>query len=218
MPHSAWQNNLVSLLRENNLEIKTENPTKFKNGIKYALSPSVEFKDLKGVGSPISNKESRYKGWISPKEPETQSLLKNLKRYICEKLELDFDEEKPVSLTLYNYPNYLHPLSACYPFCEKVNESIGSGAKPLCLRTWVYNDIHRTKGEINKNVIEKPWFNLPVYGSVALSEVSGKISSIYVTNETPPSVKFWCNVDYGVVEPNIANDKFSDRDFMNLVE
>lgn len=217
MPHPAWQTNLTNLLQKNALEVKTESGTKFKNGIKYVLSPSVEFKDLKGIGSPISNKDSRYKGWISPKDLETQNLLKDLKRYVCRKLDVDFDEQKPVSLTLFNYSNYLHPVSSCYPFCEKANEATGTGDKPLCLKTWVYNDIHKTKGKLNKNVIEKPWFNLPSYASMALSEVTGKISSVYVTNDTPCSIKFWCNVDYGVAEPNISNDKFSDKDFMSLV-
>lgn len=205
----TWQTNLSNLLRDNSLKVKTENGTSINEGVKYVLSPPIEFKNLKGLGCPISNEKSKCKGWISPSDPEIQKLLKSLKRYICEKLEVEFDEQKPVALTTFNYPNSAHRASACYSTCEKANE----GDKPLCLRTWVYENIHKTKGKFNKNVIDKPWFNLPPNHALNLTEVAGKITSVYVS---PNNVKLWCVVDFGVASAS-NSDKFSDDEFMSLI-
>jgi hypothetical protein len=207
----SWETYLSGLIERGDLRVEKDQT--FEHGAKYSITPHIHFEDLRGNGSPIG--DTWWKGWITPSSRATQDLLKNLKRYVCRKLNIEYIDSKHTSLTLFNHASYTHNVATCYPTCERVFDQ--PEMKTPCLRTWVFNDIHKTDGRLNKNVCQQPWYNVRTCKISALSRVSGRITSFYLNNDSG-HLKFWCNVDYGEVEARFTNDKFTDEEFERLLE
>jgi hypothetical protein len=212
---SNWETKLRERIQEN--EIQLLEPMKLFGGTKYIISPSVEFEDLRGSGSPVSSTRDKGnildKGWICP---VNQDIFKTLKRYICDKVNIPY-EDNYISMNLYNQVDYSHKDSSCYDTCSAKNKS---GVESLCLRTWVFNDIHKTDGKLNTDVFRKPWYDMTDYNNLRLTNVSGRITAVYIPKESSYRLKFWCKTKYGEVVPKMSfkNDKFEDSEFQRLLE
>lgn len=176
MPKSNWESRLKDAIqRDVFLFKKDENIT---HGVKYNISPPIQFDDLSGDGSPVSDIEKKYKGWLVPNNSTTRETIKTLKRYVCEKINETYIGDECPTLTLFNHPNFAHETVPCFSICEKKYNQPNS--KPLCLRTWVFNNIHKTDGKFNKNVCLQPWYDMSNRKRLSLSKVCGKITSVYM--------------------------------------
>src|SRR5207253_5854426 len=149
-------------------------------------------------------------GWVLP---SNQEIFKSLRQYFCKRLDVDADADvdKPVVLKLYSSASYFHDQRTCYKTCSQIDPST---PKPLCLRTWVYKQIHKTDGKMNKNVVDQPWFKIPSNNG-DLTNVCGRITAVYIPKDSS-KVKLWCSVEYGEVEA-LQKAHFDDDEFAKLL-
>jgi len=208
---SQWETQLLDLIGKDGIELIEDAPSIY--GTKYSISPAIPFEDMRGRGSPVG--ENASKGWIIPEDES--GVLENLKRYVCTKLDVTYEEDKQTSLSMFNN-NYSHSICACYSMCENVFKKANiPNIQPLCLRTWVFPNIHKTEGKFNRNVCSHPWYKMRTYNNLKLSNLTGRISAVFIPKDNPSKIKFWCNVSYGEVEQRICNEKFTEEDFMKLI-